>query len=172
MTVTEGLTFRAVARADLDWLSALNDDCLPAVNALEPEDLWHVVTICDYARIAWRGGDRLGVLTVIPAGVDHYSLNYRWFAARYDDFLYVDRIMVTGAARGLGVGRALYEDLFGHAAGRTTRVTCEVNSRPPNPASMRFHRSLGFEPVGEQEIEGGAKAVVLLSRSLAAASAP
>lgn len=166
------LTFRTATRADLDWLAALNADCLPAVNALGPEDLWHIVTISDYARIAWRGGERLGVLTVIPAGVDHYSLNYRWFAARYADFLYVDRIMVAEAARGLGVGRALYDDLFGYAAGRTARITCEVNSRPKNPASMRFHRSLGFEPVGEQETEGGAKAVVLLSRPVAAASPP
>jgi len=156
--------FRDVARADLDWLHALNEACLPAVNARDAEQLWDIVDVCTYARVCWGEGRRLGVLTVIPAGTDHYSLNYKWFAARYDDFLYVDRIMVDDAARGLGVGKALYADLFGFAAGRTTRVTCEVNSRPPNPVSMGFHRALGFEPVGEQETEGGAKSVVMMSR--------
>jgi predicted GNAT superfamily acetyltransferase len=45
-------------------------------------------------------------------------------------------------------------------------MTCEVNLSPPNAASMRFHRRLGFEQVGSQFTEAGAKQVALLAKPL------
>ena len=86
----------------------------------------------------------------------------------HDDFLYVDRIVVDGAARGQGIGRALYDELFAYAGGRTARITCEVNVRPPNPGSLRFHERAGFRAVGEQSTEGGTKQVRLLEKPLSA----
>ncbi|TIP69850.1 MAG: GNAT family N-acetyltransferase, partial [Mesorhizobium sp.] len=71
--------------------------------------------------------------------------NFLWFRERYPRFVYVDRVVVAGEARGRGHARRLYEDLFDHAlrAGQTI-VTCEVNAEPPNPASDAFHAALGF----------------------------
>jgi hypothetical protein len=38
-------------------------------------------------------------------------------------------------------------------------VVCEVNIEPPNPASDKFHRAMGFEEVGQASIHGGTKTV-------------
>jgi predicted GNAT superfamily acetyltransferase len=45
-------------------------------------------------------------------------------------------------------------------------LACEVNERPPNPVSMRFHETLGFSSVGRQTTEGGAKTVVMMTKPL------
>jgi hypothetical protein len=40
-------------------------------------------------------------------------------------------------------------------------LTCEVNLRPPNEGSLRFHRRLGFREVGRQETPYGALVTLL-----------
>ena len=85
--------------------------------------------------------------------VRYDSPNFLWFRSRYPRFVYVDRIVVASAARGRGYARRLYDDLFRHAvdAGHE-RVVCEVNARPPNPASDAFHAALGFVEVGTASV--------------------
>ncbi len=95
------------------------------------------------------------------------SPNFNWFAKRYDHFVYVDRIIVAAHARGRGVARALYEDLF-RAARRAghAMVGCEVNINPPNPASDRFHSRLGFNRIGQGVLSGTGKSVSYWIRKL------
>jgi uncharacterized protein len=95
------------------------------------------------------------------------GVNFLWFRARYDRFVYVDRVVVAPAARGRGYARALYTDLFQRAksAGHH-RIVCEVNLDPPNPVSDAFHASLNFSEVGRASIYNGAKTVRYLLRPL------
>ena len=83
------------------------------------------------------------------------------------NFAYVDRVVVSPAARGKGYASALYTDLFQRAksAGHT-RIVCEVNLDPPNPVSDAFHASLGFREIGRAPIRGHAKTVRYLLRPL------
>jgi uncharacterized protein len=77
------------------------------------------------------------------------SVNFRWFKARYERFVYVDRLVTAPEARRRGVAAALYQDLARRALGdQHSRLTCEVNRVPPNPASMALHTRLGFFEVG------------------------
>jgi phosphinothricin acetyltransferase len=46
-----------------------------------------------------------------------------------------------------GVGRALYENLFGALAHQGFRIAC-AGITLPNQASVGLHESLGFQPVG------------------------
>ena len=163
------LRLRDYDRADLDWALALNNGAVPAVNGHDAESFAALIGAADYARVALGGdGAGAGLLVVFGPGAAYRSPNYLWFDARYDDFLYVDRIVVDGAARGQGIGRALYGELFAYAGGRARRITCEVNLKPPNPGSLRFHERAGFRPVGEQSTDGGAKQVRLLEKLLSA----
>ena len=64
---------------------------------------------------------------------------YRWSV---DVSVYVDE-----SHRGQGVGRGLYEALFGLLRRQGIR-TAVAGIALPNDASIRLHESLGFEPVG------------------------
>ena len=151
---------------DLAWLTALNKACLPAVNDLDAGALGGLVAAAVYARSVWRGGQPLGALIAFGPEAEYDSLNFLWFRERFPDFLYIDRVMVDDAARGLGIGQLLYRDIAAFGQGTYAMLACEVNERPPNPGSMRFHEKLGFAVAGRQQTEGGAKSVALLTKPL------
>jgi predicted GNAT superfamily acetyltransferase len=149
-----------------DALLALNNAHARELSWLEPERLAHLVA---EAFLAKRIGEADAFLLAFDQDADYDSPNFLWFRARYPRFVYVDRIVVAGHARGRGLARRLYLDLFEQAlrAGHE-RVVCEVNAIPPNPASDAFHADLGFVEVGTGEIHGGSKTVAYLERPLAA----
>jgi hypothetical protein len=161
--------------ADLPALHALNEAAVPAVNSLSPDGLRELLEAALVADVVESpagegGGTVAGFLICLPEGLDYASDNYRWFSGQYPRFAYVDRVVVDGGQRGGGLGGALYGALTRKLAGQRPILTCEVNERPPNPASLRFHERLGFTPVGRQETEGGAKSVVLLAKPLTESS--
>ena len=106
-------------------------------------------------------------LIALDQTATYASPNFAWHHARHAHFVYVDRLAVAPAARGRGLARQLYAGLFAAAAASGhTRVLCEVNRDPPNAASDALHTALGFVPVGEATIHGGAKTVRYLSVTL------
>ncbi|MCY1645713.1 GNAT family N-acetyltransferase [Caulobacter sp. SL161] len=145
-------------------LLALNNAHAVELSWLEPERLAHLVA---QAFLARRVGVADALLLTFDQDADYDSPNFLWFRARYPTFVYVDRIVVADSARGRGLAKALYDDLFAAAkAAGHERIVCEVNSDPPNPASDAFHAALGFVPVGTAEIHGGKKTVTYLERRL------
>lgn len=148
--------------ADLDALCALNEAAVPAVNALPAAELARLLRASPMTRLLRHDGQIDGLLLVLTEGLDYGSLNYRWFAARYPAFAYVDRIVIRDRCRGRGLGEALYQRLFDDLDRPV--VACEVNLEPPNPGSLNFHQRLGFREVGQQATEGGRKRVCLLVR--------
>lgn len=149
----------------LDAVAALNDTEVPRVSHLGADGLTRLLPSCDLAILATDDrGDIAGFVLAIAPGASYGSVNYRWFDARGDDFLYVDRIVVAATHRGRGVATKLYDAVVHRArtAGRT-RVTCEVNIRPANDASLAMHRNRGFVEVGRQDTTGGTLTVALLS---------
>lgn len=155
-----------VLREDLDIIGVLNEAEIPHVNSINNDGFIWFMETADYFRVA-RDGDMIaGFLIGFLPGRSYDSLNYRWFSDNYASFLYVDRIVVSPKARGRGVGRTLYRDFAAFAAGRAERLTCEVNVRPANEGSLRFHQTFGFIEVGRQETEGGTKEVSLMAMDL------
>jgi predicted GNAT superfamily acetyltransferase len=155
--------------ADLEQSESLSEALLALNNAyaqelswLEPDRLRRLV---GEAFLARRVGDVDAMLLTFDQDADYDSPNFLWFRSRFPRFVYVDRIVVAAHARGNGLARRLYLDLFEHArrAGHD-RVVCEVNSEPPNPASDAFHADLGFNQVGKGLIHGGSKTVSYLMR--------
>ena len=144
-------------------LLALNNAHAEELFWLEPGRLQHLVA---QAFLVQRIGN-IDALLAFDQDADYDSPNFLWFRARYPRFVYVDRIVVAESARGRGCARRLYQNLFEHAENAGyDRVVCEVNSRPPNPASDAFHAALGFIEVGTASIHEGSKTVRYLSRPL------
>lgn len=158
---------RPAEQRDLPWALGLNNAAEPGVNGLSEAEL---TTLADWAAeflVVEDSGRPAGfVLALDGPGLPYESLNYRWFSRRFASFLYVDRIVVDARLRAGGLGRRLYGALAEAATGRWPRVCAEVNVRPPNPASLRFHERFGFRPLDQQDTEGGAKRVQLLELPL------
>ena len=105
---------------------------------------------------ATEGDGRDGFLIAFDQHAAYSSQNFLWFKARYDRFVYVDRVIVAAHARGRGLARRFYQDLFDCAreAGHE-RIVCEINLEPPNAGSLAFHRAMGFAEVGQAELGSG-----------------
>ena len=157
-----GVRIRDAQAGDFDAILALNEASVSLLSPLSPRRLAGLHAQAALHRVAEREGEVIGFLLAFREGADYDSLNYLWFAERYPQFLYVDRVVVADAARGQGVGALLYRDMFEFAAASGARlVTCEFDIDPPNPASEQFHARFGFREVGRQWVADGRKQVSL-----------
>ncbi|HSP75900.1 MAG TPA: GNAT family N-acetyltransferase [Cryobacterium sp.] len=158
---------RPLLPADAATVLGLNNAAVPAVNVHDEDSLSALLAAGSHAIAVVHDtapGDVLGFAVVFGVDADYASENYRWFSARSDSFLYVDRIVVSDQARNQGLGALLYTAIFAAAAAAEVRqVFCEVNLAPANPRSLAFHSRLGFEPIGEQSTKGGTVVVSLLA---------
>jgi len=150
----------SLLQRDLDTLIALNNAHAVELSWMEKPQFEKMIRNAVYARgIA----PAKGFLIAFDQTASYDNLNFQWFRTRYENFIYVDRIVVDGAFRGQGAARALYEDLFEFARSkRRILVVCEVNVDPPNPASDVFHKRLGFMHAGENLIPSGKRVEYLL----------
>jgi hypothetical protein len=147
---------RPATAADADAILALNQESVAVLSPLSRERLVQFEREAAVRSVAEDGGTVVAFLLAFREGAAYDSPNYRWFAGRYDRFVYVDRVVVASAARGRGAGAALYRDVFEFAATHAVGVlTCEYDVEPPNLASERFHARFGFREVGRQRLDGG-----------------
>jgi uncharacterized protein len=145
-------------------LLALNNNSATETSLLDGGKLARMI---ERARVATVIAPHAAFLLAFDQEADYDSPNFIWFRERFDSFLYVDRVIVADACRRLGLGALLYRDLFRRAAQLGhRRIACEVNSRPPNPASDAFHAKLGFAEVGRTAARDGSKSVRYLLRDV------
>jgi predicted GNAT superfamily acetyltransferase len=150
---------------DVPRLVEINAAEEPAVGPIDVAGLEHLVgesVVSLVATTVEGGDDPVGFCVVLGPGADYGSVNYRWFADRYDDFVYLDRVAVAPAAQGRGLGRALYEEV--ERLVDAEWFTLEVNLRPRNDPSLAFHARLGFEEVGRQETPYGSLVSLMAKR--------
>ena len=131
---------------DIDDLLVLNNAHAVETSLLDRAKLTRMIGMAFLARTV---PSRQALMIAFDQSADHDSINFRWFHDRYPRFVYSDRIIVAAEARGGGVAREIYTELFtaARAAGHDM-VAAEVNSMPPNPGSDAFHARLGFVEVG------------------------
>jgi predicted GNAT superfamily acetyltransferase len=155
---------RRPAASDIEAMLALSNANHVEVGRIERNALERLIGLAFHVRIA---GDVDALLIGLEQGADYASPNYHWFEQHYDRFAYVDRVVVAESARGTGLARRLYENFFDAArkAGHT-RICCEVNYDPPNPASDAFHAHMGFEEIGRAHLPDRGKSVRYLLRTL------
>lgn len=159
-------TIRPFAIHDVPAVLELNNANVPELNELDAAEVTRLAGIADAALTAEVNGAFAGFCWVLSPGKPYGSLNYGWFSRHYTDFVYLDRIAVLPEYRRFGIGRAFYAELVARFTGVWSMIACEVNIRPYNERSLKFHHSIGFREVGQQETDGGNKTVSLLSLPL------
>lgn len=157
---------------DFSAILTLNAESVHFLSPLDAAQLRHLHARAVYHRVIELHGRVAAFLLAFREGVHYASPNYQWFAQHYSTFLYIDRVVVDHAARGLGLGIQLYDDIRVFATGTgVPRLTCEFDLDPPNPVSAKFHRRFGFREVGRQWLEEHRKLVSLQARDIEACTA-
>ncbi len=154
-------------------LEPLTPDLHDAVLALNlahqhltaPMDADHLGYLTEVGTVeVFRAGAAVAGLVVTVRGDSTYTgENFRWFAARYDAFDYLDRIIVHDDFRRQGLAGRVYDEVEARSAARVPVLTLEVNVAPPNEASLAFHAARGFEQVGERDV-GDHRVALLIKR--------
>jgi len=163
MTNSNPVAIRAFKESDLATLLPMNNAAVPAVSPLTDRSFADLVAGALVCLVAELDGRPAGFLLCLAEGQDYDSPNYAWISRNRRHFAYTDRICVGEDARGKGIGEALYGALFEFLRDSDRTCLCEVNERPPNPGSLRFHTRLGFREIGRQD--HGDKAVIYLERA-------
>jgi predicted GNAT superfamily acetyltransferase len=153
--------------ADLDLLLSLSNAHENEIGRFSRDAFVELVALSFRTRMT---KDRNAFLIALAEHAPEDAPNYRWFAQRFERFVYIDRVVVAASARKRGLGRLLYDDLMAAACAKGyARVCCEVNSDPPNPDSDAFHARLGFDEVGRAHLPTRGKAVRYLMREVSPA---
>lgn len=149
----------------------LNNANIPELNELDHAEVARLAALSAAALVAEVVGEDgqsrfAGFCLVLGPGQPYASLNYGWFSRQYSEFVYLDRIAVHSDFRRFGIGRSFYAALVEQFANSHPVLLCEVNVRPMNEPSLKFHHSIGFREVGQQDTDGGKKTVSLLELPL------
>ena len=157
---------RDVREHELESVVTLNNQAGPTILQMDAVGMRWFGDNARYFRVAEVDGQLAGFLLGITHGADYDSPNYRWFAQRYPEFAYIDRIVVARPYRGLGLGRLFYADMTSFAETRVPLLTCEVFLEPRDDVSLLFHGTYGFQEVGQQMMAAVNRRVSLLAKNL------
>jgi uncharacterized protein len=156
------VVIRPAVPTDFETICALNLAEVQHTSAMDITRLVELNAISCYHKVACLGGIVSAFLLAMCSGSPYKNDNFDWFSTKYSRFIYVDRVVVSSASRGLRLGSRLYEDIFSHARSNAIPlITCEYNLVPPNEASRLFHDKFGFKEQGTQWVANGTKRVSL-----------
>ena len=157
------IIIRAMSTSDLEAVWAMNQENVPAVGEETLEDLAKIHEESAIALVAEVSGNIAGFCMVLLPDADYGSPNFKFFCDRLDDFIYLDRVAVTSDFQGRGIGAALYIEV--EKLSDATWFALEVNTKPRNEGSLRFHAREGFVQMEEFETRPG-KMVSLMVKKL------
>ena len=156
------MEIRALQISDSSLIWEINEQGLPGTGKVSEQEIVDLLEFSSLSIGLFDNNSLLGFVICLPPKTAYGSLNYLWFNERYDDFLYVDRIAVSTANRNQKIGSKLYQAVIDTASKIGVPIAAEVNLRPPNPDSVRFHQRHGFTEIGQ--FEHGQKAVIMMLR--------
>ena len=132
----------------------LNQANTPEVGSLESmTHLKKLIELSAYNLLVLDDDEIVGFIICIREDSAYRSENYKFFTQRLKKFLYVDRVAIDERHRRVGLGRAIYEDIFAQASEDNLPIALEVNTQPMNQPSLNFHEKMGFDQVGSRDFE-------------------
>ena len=150
------ISLRDAKPEDIPSIVTLNKEIVAVTSPMDSdrfEELWRLSSHC---VVAEKDGAVIGFVLAMQKGAAYENGNYNWFSDRLNNFVYVDRIVVSKEGRGLGVGSRLYHHVAEAAKDDGCLVmSAEMDLVPPNEQSLRFHEKDGFVELGSRELESG-----------------
>ena len=155
---------RELKPSDLSSVYLINQANVPAVGQESEASFVSLYEQCELALVLEVDDKIQGFCMVLSPQSDYQSPNYLYFKARYTHFIYLDRIALSSAIQGQGYGPLLYEEIEQRL--KPKLFTLEVNIKPPNEGSLRFHLREGFKVIAEEETRPGKLVALMLRESL------
>ena len=138
----------------IEDIYSINQDNVPEVGSLNSLDQQQkLLSISSYHSILLKDNELIGFAICFRESRPYWSENYKYFENKLDRFLYVDRIAIRSEYRRQGHAKRMYEDIFNFANQDDLTVTAEVNTKPANQGSIRFHEYMGFMEVGVRSFD-------------------
>jgi hypothetical protein len=154
--LTDALDLRSATLDDTAAIVALNAAVVAVTSPMDHTRFHALLAIGAQCTVVARDGAVIGFILSMHNAAAYDNGNFRWFADRLDRFVYIDRIVIGEAARGLGLGRMLYDHLAQAARHRHRHVlAAEMDLVPANPGSIAFHRKYGFVELGTRRLDSG-----------------
>ncbi|HET7387467.1 MAG TPA: GNAT family N-acetyltransferase [Nocardioidaceae bacterium] len=141
------MLLRPVEDTDIDDVLALNERNVTMLAPMDETKLRLLRGIADRFDVIEVDGAFAGLVVTFAPGAPYDSPYYRWFSGRYDDFCYLDRIVLHEDLRRRGLGSAAYDEIESSAK-QHGRMLLEVNLTPRNEPSLAFHAGRGYAEVG------------------------
>jgi predicted GNAT superfamily acetyltransferase len=143
---------RNIEITDVARVLEINNANTPGVSELTLSELETDIKNCLHAlAIDNEHGEVCAFCITFAPDAPDAGVNHQWFADRFESFVYLDRIAIDPAYQNLGLGVLLYQSVEQQiiASAQHSLLCCEVNLKPPNPGSLRFHHRIGFTEVGQ-----------------------
>jgi len=160
---------RDAVSSDFAAILELNESFVHFLSPLDLDGLAALGEAAGYFRIVEIDGEVVAFLIAFLPDTAYQSENYGWFDKRFDDFAYIDRIVVSTQAQGQALGTKLYDDLAIYVLDLGLKqIVCEYYIEPMNSGSAKFHARYGFEEIGQQTLSESKKRVSLQAYPVAA----
>jgi predicted GNAT superfamily acetyltransferase len=159
---------RNIEITDVARVLEINNANTPAVSELTLSELETDIKNCLHAlAIDNEHGEVCAFCITFAPDAPDAGANHRWFADRFESFVYLDRIAIDPTYQNLGLGVLLYQSVEQQMidSAQHSLLCCEVNLEPPNPGSLRFHHRIGFTEVGQLSPQQNYR-VSMLSKNL------
>ena len=159
---------RPVASPDCEEILRINAESQPGVAHLYRTELERLVRLKNEHLVIERpNGGVVGYVLAFPSDAPYDGEEFILLTkTSLGPFIYIDQVAVGAAERRTGAASRLYQATEAAALRRGIReLSCEVNLNPPNPGSLAFHRSKGFNQTSVMETQDG-RTVALMCKWL------
>ena len=164
------LQIKDVQASDFSDIKRLNDDFVHFTSPMSLDRILELDELSFYHRVICDEQKVLGFLLVMANDSCYNSEYYRWFAQRFSNFAYIDRIVIDRSTQGKKLGQKLYLDLFDFAHHKGIEVACcEYNLLPKNPISAQFHAQFGFTQIDQLTSNDGKKVLSMQVKKISSA---
>jgi len=146
------LRLRPLTAADHADVLELNERNVELLAPMDEARLQTLQALADAAHVIEVDDRFAGFVMTFGSGSAYDGENFGWFRQRFDDFCYLDRVVIHEDFRRRGLASQVYDELES-TCGRPL-FALEVNLDPPNEASLAFHQTRGFTEVGQRVSSG------------------
>ncbi len=158
-------SIRSLSVSDFEAVLRINVQGLPGVATLDESELARLMALPNHHLVVESANSLIvGYALAFDDDAPYDGEEFQTFKRKTaKPFIYIDQVATLTEARRIGIGAAIYEAVENKAKlCDVFLLCCEVNTNPPNPESMSFHKNRGFRQLESLATEDGRVVALLI----------